>query len=76
MSYQCPICRSNMVGMYGEKMHPDNRDYGYSLYCIDGKCPAEEVMGHGKNEKEAYDIVMAKFVGRDKSGDKDSNKKK
>lgn len=69
MSYQCPLCKSELGCMDGEKMHPNDRNYGVTLYCFNMGCPAQEVMGHGGKEKEAYEVIMAKFVGRDKSGD-------
>lgn len=75
MSYKCPLCGSELMGMYGEKMHPGDKDYGYSLFCLELKCPAEEVMGHGRNEKEAYEVIHAKFVGREKGEVKKGDKK-
>lgn len=65
MKYVCPLCKSELVGMDGEKMHPNDPNYGYSLFCLDVKCPAQEVMGHGRNEKEAYEVIQAKFIGRE-----------
>ena len=49
--------------MYGEKMHPGNKNYGYTWFCVNLGCPAEEVFGHGDNEKKAYEIVMSKYGG-------------
>jgi len=61
---RCPICGEGMMGMYGEKMHIDDNRYGYSLYCVNMECSAEECFGHGKNEKEAYEVVLAKYGGK------------
>lgn len=61
--FNCPICKSTLSGMYGEKMHPDDKNYGYTLYCLNTSCSAEEVFGHGDNEKKAYEVVMAKYGG-------------
>ena len=66
MEYKCPLCNSKLGVVAGEKMHPGDSDYGYTLYCMNMVCPSQEVMGHGKNEKEAYEVIHAKFVGRDK----------
>lgn len=67
MSYECPLCKSELVGMDGYKGHENDSNYGYSLFCLNIKCPAQEVMGHGKNEKEAYEVIHAKFIGREKN---------
>lgn len=58
---KCPICGSEMQGMDGEKMHPNDKNYGYTLFCVNMDCTAQEVMGHGDNEKKAYEIVVAKY---------------
>lgn len=64
-SYNCPICNSAMLKLYGNKMHPGEPNFGITLRCIDSKCPtAENVEGHGKNEARAYDVVLAKWAGR------------
>ena len=60
--YKCPLCNSVLVGMVGCKGHENDLDYGYSLFCLNRGCPAEEVMGHGNKEKDAYEVIMAKFV--------------
>ena len=71
MKYECPICKVEMAVMDGERMHPGDKNYGVTLHCLNMGCGAQEVMGHGRNEKEAFEVVVAKFVGRDKkSGDK------
>ena len=48
--------------MDGEKMHPNDRNYGVTLYCLGDACPAQEVFGHGKGEKEAYEVILLKFT--------------
>ena len=60
--YKCPLCGSVLVGMVGCKGHENDPNFGYSLFCVDFKCPAQEVMGHGNKEKDAYEVIMAKFV--------------
>ena len=62
-NFNCPLCKSKLEGMYGEKMHPGNKNYGYTWFCVNLGCPAEEVFGHGDNEKKAYEIVMSKYGG-------------
>lgn len=62
MGNKCPICGEEMKGMDGEKMHPNDANYGYTLFCVNYKCSAQEVFGHGDNEKKAYEVVMLKYV--------------
>jgi len=66
MSYKCPLCQSELVGMVGCKGHENDLNYGYSLFCLNRGCPAQEVMGHGNKEKDAYEVIHAKFIGREK----------
>lgn len=70
MRYECPICKVELTVVDGERMHLGDKNYGVTLYCFNVNCKAQEVMGHGGKEKEAYEVVMAKFVGREKSEDK------
>lgn len=55
------MCKVEMSGMIGCKGHEQDQDYGFSLYCLNKKCASEEVFGHGKNEDEAYRIVILKY---------------
>lgn len=57
-TFQCPLCLANLLLLPGSKM--DSND-GVTLLCPSLSCPAQEVMGHGKNEKEAYSVVVQKF---------------
>ncbi len=64
MKYNCPLCGAELVEMMGNAMHPHSPKYGVTLFCPNVKCPAQEVMGHGGNAKEAWAVVQAKFVAR------------
>lgn len=48
-------------------MHPNNPEYGIMLYCIHGdptgRNHPQEVAGHGKTIKDAYDVILSKFAG-------------
>lgn len=50
--------------------HRVSNEDGYTLYCPDRKCPAQEVMGHGHGRsvdsgaKAAYNVIQAKFGGK------------
>jgi hypothetical protein len=61
--FNCPICNVEMSGADGESIHPGDKNYGYTLFCVNVSCSAQEVFGHGDNEKKAYEIVMSKYGG-------------
>lgn len=60
MKYNCPICQNEMAVGQSPKGPSD----GVYIWCPADKCPAQEVMGHGANEKAAWEIVQQKFVAR------------
>lgn len=50
--------------MDGNQMHPNDPKYGVTCWCpasYPEACPAQEVMGHGSNAKDAYAVVLAKY---------------
>jgi len=59
--YPCPVCKGMLSAEIGESVHPGNPDYGITLTCHHVSCPAQEVMGHGNNEKAAFEIVTDRF---------------
>jgi transcription elongation factor Elf1 len=56
--FTCPICGEEMLEVRGSSM---NREDGYTVYCGNLKCSAQEVMGHGRNVEAAYEIVKEKY---------------
>jgi C4-type Zn-finger protein len=60
--YCCPLCDSQLVRIEGSTGMPNFG--GITLMCPSLKCPAQEVMGHGKNEKNAYSIILSKYTGK------------
>jgi hypothetical protein len=50
-----------MAELQGDRMHPGDSNYGITLACINDKCSAQEVMGHGNKIKDAWDVVNTKF---------------
>ena len=62
--YKCPVCEGLMNSAYGDHTHPGDEKFGVSVYCPHLTCPCQEVMGHGKTEKEAFEIVTDKFRKR------------
>lgn len=62
-SYKCPVCKGNLTSQVGNVMHPDDPKFGIGLHCPHLTCPAQEVMGHGKNEVEAFETVASRFKG-------------
>jgi hypothetical protein len=61
MNFNCPLCDAELVGTDGEKMHPGNPAYGRTLECPNTKCMAQEVMGHGDNDKQAFEVIKQKY---------------
>jgi len=64
--YCCPICNTQLNRQYGNSVHPNDPDFGVGLTCPqgdpDGKKHPQDVSGHGKTEKEAYSVILAKFA--------------
>jgi uncharacterized Zn finger protein (UPF0148 family) len=59
--YQCPVCKKPLFSYFGDYMHPNDAKFGTYVVCPHLDCPAQEVAGHGKNEKEAMEVVTDKF---------------
>ena len=62
MNYNCPMCQAVMVVEKGSKLNPQD---GVTIWCSNKACSAQEVMGHGDNEKEAWYVVQCKFIKRE-----------
>ncbi len=75
MNYLCPVCQGVLVEQAGNELHPGDETFGMTLYCSSNKCPAQEVSGHGKNVKEAWETIQFKFVARE-NRDSTAGKKK
>lgn len=57
--YKCPICELEMEVVVGDRINPNN---GITVICNRKECPSmETVIGHGTNEKNAYDIACQKY---------------
>lgn len=65
MTYYCPLCKHELTSAFGHKMYPNDPKHGVTLFCPSRECPAQEVMGHGNNIKEAWEVVQARFVERE-----------
>jgi hypothetical protein len=61
MKYNCPVCQSEMTVGHNEKGPVD----GVFIWCRNDKCTAQEVMGHGEKEKDAWEVVQQRFVRRE-----------
>lgn len=59
--YTCPICNGPLNQFYGNSIHPNDPKFGTRLECLSRKCSAQEVFGHGKDDKEAYKVVTDKY---------------
>lgn len=53
----CPLCSAALVSVEGTSLNA--RD-GVTVYCPSKICPAQEVAGHGRNEKEAFEVIQEK----------------
>ena len=60
--FKCPICGQPMTTIAGTQL--DEKD-GITMVCLNpdrAACyPHENVQGHGKNEKDAYEAACEKF---------------
>jgi hypothetical protein len=57
--YKCPLCQTPMESHEGDGI---NRANGFTLVCTFKLCPCHEnVYGHGKTEKDAFEIACLKF---------------
>lgn len=61
LDLKCPMCTVELTLLEGTRMDPKD---GITLYCNNLQCPAQEVMGHGKNEAEAFEVITQKFKFR------------
>ena len=61
MKMNCPICAGEMSEYLGNQVHRGDKEYGVMVYCPHLGCMAQEVMGHGDNAKQAFEIVMQKY---------------
>jgi hypothetical protein len=67
-TYKCPVCQGEMHESVNQ--HPSHPSLppemalGITLWCPSRACPAQEVMGHGKNGKEAWEVIQQKYVER------------
>jgi hypothetical protein len=61
--FNCPLCNSQLHLQYGNAIHPNGRNFGITLFCVNLSCAAQEVAGHGDNEDKAFTIVQQKFGG-------------
>ena len=57
----CPICEQPLLKSIGDAIHPGSVEHGMTLYCAHVPCEAQEVFGHGANERECMTIVLSKY---------------
>jgi hypothetical protein len=56
--FKCPICQGVLLSQAGTQMFANE---GITVWCPWRTCPAGEVSGHGRNEKQAFEIIIEKF---------------
>ena len=59
------MCNQELTEMVGNQMYPNHPDHGITLDCKNQGCPAQDVMGWGKNAKDAYKVIQEKYVRRE-----------
>ena len=62
--FNCPQCNQVLTENVGTQIHPNNPEYGITLFCSYRKCPVQEVMGHGDNAKKAFEVIQLRFAPR------------
>ena len=50
----CPVCQKPLTSQRGTQQNPVD---GITVYCPHRDCPAQEVSGHGANEKAALQVI-------------------
>jgi hypothetical protein len=63
-THKCPICNHLMHSKSDEA--GELRAGGFTLWCSQPMdiCPSQDVSGHAKTVKDAFQIVQEKFVAR------------
>jgi hypothetical protein len=62
--FLCPLCTVPMTAHQGTQLNPKD---GVTMVCLSATCTAHEnVAGHGKNEKDAYETACQKYKKNDK----------
>lgn len=61
--YKCPLCGSDLKISIGNSFHPNNADFGLTLYCDNIATCEAEVFGHtmGTKRADAYETIMEKY---------------
>lgn len=54
--FKCPVCNGLLTSTLGDGHNPNN---GVTISCINMNCGMAD-WGHGKNDKEAFDIFKQK----------------
>lgn len=62
-NFPCPVCKCKLRAQPGNQLSPKE---GVTVFCAAPSeiCAAQEVTGHGDNEKKAYEIIQQKFSHR------------
>jgi hypothetical protein len=62
--YICPICGAKLAWCLGSKLDAND---GITMWCPNHNCqspdgiPCQEVMGHGDNDKQAFEVIKQKY---------------
>lgn len=50
----CPVCKEPLASQRGTQLDPTD---GWTVYCANRQCEAQEISGHGGTIKDAEKIV-------------------
>lgn len=56
--FNCPVCDTELTTIKGQVLDAND---GYTLYCANNKCTAQEVIGHGEKPLVAFEIIKQKY---------------
>lgn len=57
-NFNCPLCGAALFSQSGHQL--DSQE-GVTVWCGNPDCPAQEVFGYGRNEKEAFAIIQDRY---------------
>lgn len=59
--FLCPVCNRSLDVQDGNQLHPNDPNYGVTVYCPWRDCSAQEVSGHGTKMESAFRVIVEKF---------------
>jgi hypothetical protein len=62
-TYNCPFCNTELLTNIGNHTHPNDPEYGLTLYCGNRMCKID-VSGYTRttNPAAAYEVIEDKYI--------------